>query len=64
MDIKILRKKFGLTQLQLAVKLKVDTGTISRWERELHKPTHAVQRRIDRLHRRLDKQGNGNEAAE
>jgi len=30
MEIKELRKQLGLTQMQLALKLKVDTGTISR----------------------------------
>ncbi len=53
MNIKALRDKLGLTQLQMAVKLKVDTGTISRWERGEAKPHKAILRRIERLERKV-----------
>jgi len=58
MKIKELRKQLGLTQLQMAVKLKVDTGTISRWERELYRPSKAVKVRLNRLIRKAGRNGN------
>jgi len=60
MTIKELRKSLGLTQMQLALKLKVDTGTISRWERDLYRPRKAVSVRLNRLIKRLQDNGNKN----
>jgi DNA-binding transcriptional regulator YiaG len=31
-DVRALREKLGLTQVQLAVALGVDQGTVSKWE--------------------------------
>lgn len=39
--IKVMRKRLGLTQRQLADKLDVDQGTVSRWERGLEVPRPA-----------------------
>lgn len=38
--IKRHRGKLGLTQRDLAAALRVDAGTISRWERGTHAPTN------------------------
>jgi len=44
-----LRKHLGLTQKELAGRLKVDSITISRWERGTQRPLQSVIRRIERL---------------
>ncbi len=51
-QIKELRKKFGLTQTQLAKKLDVHPLTVSRWERgEIH-PHSAMLKKLHRLERK------------
>jgi len=52
MDIKKLRKRFGLTQEEMAHKLGVERITIIRWEAGTSKPSQLAQRQIDRLERR------------
>lgn len=48
-DIKKLRKKLGLTQKELAARVKVDAITVSRWERNEQKPSSQAQRQLARL---------------
>ncbi len=48
-EIKSIRRKLGLTQKELAAKLKVDAITVSRWERGEQRPKIQAQRRLERL---------------
>ncbi|MHC4616348.1 MAG: helix-turn-helix transcriptional regulator [Planctomycetota bacterium] len=43
------RLKAGLTQAQLAKKLRVTIGTIYNWESGRHTPSHLHQQEIKRL---------------
>ncbi len=52
-EIKELRKRLGLTQKELAAKVKVDAITVSRWERGEQHPTLKVLRRLNRLSAKL-----------
>lgn len=51
-NVKGLRKLLKLSQKELAEKLRLDVGTISRWERgeQLPRPLHL--RKMDRLRRK------------
>jgi superfamily II DNA or RNA helicase/DNA-binding XRE family transcriptional regulator len=46
--IKELRKKFGLTQTELAERLGVSFASINRWENGSHQPTPLAWRKIER----------------
>jgi len=46
------RKALGLTQKELAAKLKVDAITVSRWERGAQRPAQGVLKRLERLARK------------
>jgi len=48
-EIKTLRKRLGLTQKELAARVKVDAITVSRWERNEQKPSRQAQRQLARL---------------
>lgn len=48
-EIKQLRKRLGLTQKELAARVKVDAITVSRWERNEQKPSSQAQRQLARL---------------
>ncbi|MFA5377319.1 MAG: helix-turn-helix domain-containing protein [Dehalococcoidia bacterium] len=50
--VKTIRKSLGLTQGEMARKLKVDPMTISRWERGEQRPTKNAERQILRLNRK------------
>ncbi len=52
-EIKELRKKLGLTQTQLAARIKVDMLTISRWERGEYKPSNLARRQLARLAKKV-----------
>lgn len=52
-QIQALRKKSGLTQKEFAARLKVDTITVSRWERGANRPDITSVRRMERLARNL-----------
>ncbi|MCK5016422.1 MAG: helix-turn-helix domain-containing protein [Candidatus Peribacteraceae bacterium] len=52
-----LRKKLGLTQREMAIKLKVDQLTISKWERGLTRPDIHNRKKLNRLERKAV--GNG-----
>jgi len=52
-DIIALRSKLGLTQKELAGRLKVDVITISRWERGEQKPSLESIKRLNRLVNRV-----------
>ena len=47
LDIKKLRKKSGLTQVEFAARLGVDPITISRWERGLSRPSRMSRRQLE-----------------
>ncbi len=49
MDIKALRNKLGLTQEQLALRLGVQSLTVSRWERGVSQPSPMAQAQLARL---------------
>ena len=51
-DIKELRKSLGLTQKELAGRVKVDAITVSRWERGEQRPTQLTLKRLARLERK------------
>nr|WP_280952599.1 helix-turn-helix transcriptional regulator [Roseovarius aestuariivivens] len=44
-----LRKRLGMTQRQLAERLRVDQGTVSRWERSVEQPRPAKQAELQKL---------------
>ena len=48
-EIRDLRKSLGLTQKELAARLKVDAITVSRWERDEQKPSNLAQKQLTRL---------------
>jgi DNA-binding transcriptional regulator YiaG len=50
-ELKALRTRLKLTQVELAKKLKVDVATISRWERgtrKIHNPEEMALRVIEK----------------
>lgn len=49
MSIRSVRKRLGITQRELAVRLGVYPKTVSRWERGLRRPSEEQLERIDRL---------------
>jgi DNA-binding transcriptional regulator YiaG len=51
-EIKEVRKSLGITQGEMARKLKVDPMTVSRWERGEQRPTKKAERQISRLARK------------
>ena len=51
-EILKLRKSLGLTQKELAARVKVDAITISRWERGEQRPSSQAQRQLIRLTRK------------
>ena len=51
-EILKLRKKLGLTQKELAARVRVDAITVSRWELEKQKPSQQAQRQLNRLARK------------
>jgi len=48
-DIKKLRYSLGLTQKELASRVRVDAGTVSRWELSKQKPSLQALRQLKRL---------------
>jgi len=53
MDVKELRKQLGLTAEELAQKLGVSVGTVSRWETGRNKPSKLARHRLKEV---LDKE--------
>ena len=49
MEVKELRDKLMLNQQEFADLMKVDIGTVSRWERKKQKPKPVHMRRLARL---------------
>jgi DNA-binding XRE family transcriptional regulator len=49
--LRTLRNREGLTQAQLAQRLKVNQTAVSRWERDIDEPSMALRRRIRDMHR-------------
>lgn len=47
--IKELRRRLGMTQRQLADRLQVDQGTVSRWERDVEAPRPARSAELQKL---------------
>lgn len=59
-EVKELRKKLGLTQPQLAEKVGVDVGTVSRWERKQQRPSQLATRVMLRLANKKGGRNDGN----
>ncbi|MBA7593199.1 hypothetical protein ES703_00116 [subsurface metagenome] len=55
-EIRELRKSLGLTQKELAARLKVDSITVSRWERNEQRPSSLAQKQLARLVNKIAKQ--------
>ena len=51
-EIKTLRKRLGLTQKELAARVRVDAITVSRWERGEQRPSEQAERQLARLSKR------------
>lgn len=51
-EIRELRKTLGLTQKELAARVRVDAITVSRWERSEQKPSQQAKRQLARLAKR------------
>jgi len=49
MEVKELRDKLMLNQQEFAKLMKVDKGTVSRWERKMQKPKPVHMRMMARL---------------
>ena len=54
-DVKGLRQQLGLTQVELAERLKVHPSAIARWERGVSKPQPAYHERLERLARQAER---------
>ena len=54
-NVRTIRSHLKMTQIQLGVKLGVDTGTISRWERHLARPSRLAIRELLRLDKKAKK---------
>jgi len=48
-DIRKLRKRLGLTQKELAARVRVDAISLSRWERGVQHPSRQAIRQLHRL---------------
>lgn len=48
-EIRELRKQLGLSQKELATRVKVDAITIRRWEGNEHRPSALAGRQLNRL---------------
>ncbi len=48
-EIRNLRKRLGLTQKELAARVRVDAITVSRWESGEQRPSKLAQRQLKRL---------------
>ena len=53
-DIKDLRKRAKMSQLELAEYLGVEKGTVNRWETGKTRPSQLALRQLHRLHKRID----------
>ena len=51
-EIKELRKKLGLTQKELAARMKVDAITVSRWELGKQRPSCLAKQQLQKLSRK------------
>jgi len=51
-DVRELRETLGLTQKELAARVRVDAITVSRWERGEQKPSSQAIRQLTRLVKR------------
>ena len=56
-DVKGLRERLGLTQVELATRLKVHPSAVQRWERGQSKPQPAYYERLQALARRAEREG-------
>ena len=52
-EIRQLRKRLGLTQKELAARVRVDAITVSRWERSEQQPSQLAQRQLERLAKKV-----------
>ena len=61
--VKRLRDRLGLTQQQLADRLGVTVGSVSRWELGKSGPIKPYLEKIEALERRAEREGKGKAAA-
>ena len=59
-DVKALRSRLGISQNELAQRLKVTASTVARWEQGVMKPSPMAVKQLEALERRA---GRGKEAA-
>jgi len=50
--IKALRARKGLTQMELAIKLKMSLAAVQKWEGEENLPSHLACEKLDRISKR------------
>ena len=62
-DVKGLRERLGLTQVELAARIKVSPAAVQRWERGTSKPQPAYAERLQALERRAEREEKGKAAA-
>jgi DNA-binding transcriptional regulator YiaG len=55
--IRTVREALGMTQVELAERVGVDSMTVSRWERGTVRPSPAAAKALDRLRRRAGRRG-------
>jgi len=55
-EIKVLRKKMGLTQEDFASKVGARTTTISRWETGKQRPGRMARKLLDLMKERVDRE--------
>ena len=53
-DIKDLRKRSKMSQIELAAYLGVEKGTVNRWETGKTRPSQLAMRQLHRLHKKVD----------
>lgn len=59
MDIRKLRKKLGLTQVEFAERLGVSSMTVKRWEAGTARPSQLAIRQLNRLVKKAEKKKQG-----
>ncbi len=54
LDIKGLRKRTKMNQIEFAAYLGVEKGTVNRWETGKRRPSQLALRQLQRLQKRVD----------
>ncbi len=56
-DVKALRTRLGISQGELARRLKVTPATVARWEQGVMKPRVEMVQKMEQFARRAERQG-------